>query len=906
MPRSLFAAVLTLHICALAMRAQGQTAPELEELLASTAHTNAHLYSALTQDSALPAPPAQTRASPSDLQAITTTYHDLKKKNELGLTIFKTGRGLTEFVFDQGSKGASGFTPPGLALAAAKELISGSLDVAESKLKEIGRQEVRAHLSIQLERFRESAASEGSLEEVSSLLETGDPVEFRRRLERRVGPILDDVLKSVPPEDRDLVNEFHSHTLAEVIQEGLGTLAESHAALAVDVAQNSRNLRALALTVDRFATEQSQALLDLQERQEVINSGLLDLSKQVGENTQVLDFLQQSLFDNLSPDEQLQALQLGYYARNMPEKERRLLEQEIEITRERQKLVEDVTSVLEAGQHLATIAGGLGLDPKLTAAIQEAVNIGQSGVEVATSLMADNYLAAASSLIGMFGGGRRDVGAERHAQVMKMFKGLYQHMEVVQAKLDALQEGQQKIIENQQKIFAAVQEVHRQVVTHRAESQEQLDRIYQSLLVNRRLLLHSATAGYEACRLLVETDTPGTPFLDTRCGIYPSRQRFESWWRAVSPTYYRACTEQLINTRIGQHVNASFTLEALVGNEPEDAEEIEILLHEVYKPSLGLLQRHAARAGFNTEAAEAALFLPVKTAAGLDAKLATTPDLTALDRLWAPLDRLLAHPLSSSAVNTHAERVANVHFYYLLVPDDQNLAPLTDLAAGKVRTTGKIQLRDALALLDITAAQRNLVSGDVLLPILWDILLTGLREDAGEKEKADVATVLRLLHHNRLAARNLLVWGLRRKLLEGDVAWARYQVASRASRPRFLKEILGLPFDLVTDTRSEWGARWALRLGTVDLRKLSVDPPSESDLVLPLPSAAELISGDLLPAPDLQDLLATRQWVIDELISYELTEGALADEERLTLNRWLANGPRKRCCAAPGGKRLPC
>lgn len=140
-----------------------------------------------------------------------------------------------------------------------------------------------------------------------------------------------------------------------------------------------------------------------------------------------------------------------------------------------QETLKSIGGVVGDANTALKIANDLDLDvPK---EISIAVNVATAGFNAFANFTAGSYLGAISSITGLFGG-QKDAGAERHKQMMEYLR---KNFEQINKRLDALREGQERILEGVVQVSEQIHALHVDMDAHFRALDFRLDHIDRQL-----------------------------------------------------------------------------------------------------------------------------------------------------------------------------------------------------------------------------------------------------------------------------------------------------------------------------------------------------------------------------------------------------------------------------------------
>jgi len=902
--------------------ALGQYTPQaFDELIANSGASNVHLgrllgqrfKSAMTSDSFYAARTSQihsylTPEIPGYLRFIEHRNRRIRDDRDLGLKILDNMRRF------RGSEAeAIALAQPDMTRAAPLVMSAAMWSSTEASaaalelFQDAGKVQVRRHLKHMLEAYEQSRGTEAKI----ALLDNRDAQAFHLELETHLGPVLGTALDGLEPEKRQIVNRFYIKAIADEMKDGFQTLSTVQAVEQNAIARNQKNIKGLALTFVEFAEQTNGHLESIVSTQKQIKAELNTLNERTGKTEQGVMFMQQYMFSNMKPREQLAALQQGVFP-DMKPAARRNLEDKISVVKRRADLDKRMASYLNGAAELVTLAGKLGVDSEIVGEADKMVNMGNVAFSAYQSFSSGNYLGAVNAIAGLFGGGGRDIAGERHEQVMKLLNKMYhkidivdQKINVIDQKIDALAEGQKVIVANQKLIVQELVGIVEQMEKNHREVIEELQEIHGDVLYNRALIGQRVEEEYGQCANITYHPREKRRLINTAAHIYPSVEDFEYLSRNF-PSAISACL-----TRIDKIVDSGkdflknpFWLESY----KTTTNGIGGFLEKVHTPSLSLLRNETLLANENNAALlEVAigsvenrlgsLLAPMHDVARLDVKLAAPIEgweqrFPKADPFLNPLSELIENALSPEAIQMHVGYVLDLHVYDQLLTPSFELYSLNELVTEKtVRESGAVRLDRALSLVDVAIAQQTLQAGDILLPVLREIFSNYVEiKQLPAKFRPGTLTALydeavQLLNNNALLARNFVLYKLRHEITKHN--FLNYAVALGSTDAILLGRLT--EYHVGESTLDDgWTFKWCSAEDPEDEVCQTKAPAGWSARIgnryYALPSADELEKGQFQYHPELRMLLNLRSRLVEEISTYDLYKGLnMQNRQSLTI-----------------------
>ena len=816
--------------------------------------------------------PAQLNTMGRSLERIARDFQKKKDNNDLGILVLQGNNLLIKGLIAAGFALAPATGGVSLVVSAAGYVASKGLDAVENMAKEAMREGLRKNLKTQLEEYRTKRGQQ----EFDNLLAKPDVTSFIQDLETRVGTSFGNALDNIPPEDQDIVNAFRTKELAGIMTDGFSFLANTEALQSEQIEQNNKNIVGLARTFKQFAEQNQKQLESLIESQTEIKTGIENLNNRVDQTHQSVEFIQEFMFGKMTPAEQRNALERGIFP-DMPEDQRKDLEEKIKLTEKREEFNQTVNSYLDGAAQVLNIAKNFGVEADLVNKVENAVNMGTQAFNAVAAFSSGNYLAGVSAISNICGfGGQRDIAGERHEQILNMLGDIYEEIGVIHQKLDWLKEGQERIMKAQQQLFDAVITLSEQVMTNHREVIEKLQEIQGDILYNRRLIADTILEDYPLCDALVIDMNTGKEIINTGENLYPNHNDFVDLYNDFKNEYQICVTRQRKTRGINGNFHTIFHLETY----KDEVNKVEDYITKIYNPALNFLTNTNEISPKTFDERVSSLMSPMVDVKGLETKI---PEIIYADqrRFQRSFQILMDSLIAPSIVKMHTDYILNYHFYYQLIDSSTN-NPFTLNELLDLQDINRLSLRalyESLSLVDISIAQQCLIGGDFLLFLMSEVFKrqsnTPTEDDNGLFLEAKT-----LIKYNSLLARNFIVYILRKEILANSSA-LNYSIAlSINNDSSLLKEITDFAWDfqwsennIMSDNQILQPKGWSAKI---------------DDSYISLPQADELSMGKFIYPPDLYMLMSLRTRLLDEISSYNIFDG-MSDNKRLIFNEMVLN-----------------
>jgi hypothetical protein len=315
------------------------------------------------------------------------------------------------------------------------------------------------------------------------------------------------------------------------------------------------------------------------------------------------------------------------------------------------------------------------------------------------------------------------------------------------------------------------------------------------------------------------------------------------------------------------------------------------------------LFRAATTGRMNTHQALASLISPSTNIAALKAKIHTIRDpkttkllpgrltgqlpsnLQVASGNYAALEPIIVPYYSADAVASYSELTLRFYPYFTwLAPDESRLLDVSELQKTASTTQTNIPrsralLRAAIARSEIAIAQRALLGGDIMIPFVYQRIVSDKGNWEAMKTAADKfgTSLENALKYNPMLTKNLLLYLLREEIRPKDPNLVRYHVAlADIPRPEekgnwLLREIMVNPgiWDIrYAAPESGKPERWCIQLFTQ---------------CEPLPNMAELQLGMLQESQEVSTLLGWRDALLEQELGYKIVASLQGNQKRALL-----------------------
>jgi hypothetical protein len=329
-----------------------------------------------------------------------------------------------------GATTASGVAVPGVGAAVTGALLTYAteqgLDALLEKSEADYRERQRAVVASGLAIVRERSAQ--ALEDALN----ARPEERAGRVRALLDELDDeDAVRSLSGEERAAFQNVRGRVVDEVLLRAALDPHANPAALAANVRQASLQFE----TMKEMLSAHEAQIGELQSTLESLKTNLDSLFAQGANTNRRLDAMGRMLYQQLSLEEREQALQTGLLG-DVSAEEREELESSLRRERAYRDVIQGVTNVLSGAGLIAQYGERLGLPRELAQVAAEAQRVG-GALMTAFINFPSNPIAGVGAVLSLAFGGV-DAATQRHTQIMQSFQQVFQRLDEIAAKVDAL------------------------------------------------------------------------------------------------------------------------------------------------------------------------------------------------------------------------------------------------------------------------------------------------------------------------------------------------------------------------------------------------------------------------------------------------------------------------------------
>lgn len=799
----------------------------------------------------------------TNINAIFKKYDAQRKENEIGLNIVK---------------GNSFLIKTSLLCLSDKQKIPILCNIAENGLRKVESmviEEMEGNSRKILKNGLDDVMRKAGKNVEEAIKSNQNPQAFLDALNAHSN-IMEGLYKNLPNatnEDKEFVKAAMLKTIDNEIKTGFKGVNVAETLTKTELEQVNKNVTALSISFFKYAESNNKKLEQIVSIQNDINGQLKDINERTGKTEKGVEFLQDFFFNKMTPEEKINALKLGMVPGIPDSKQRQDLIQKISLYQKQQQLVSSIQGYLEGASEIVSFAKTLGLNPKLADGLSKGIAIAAGAFNAAASIMSGNYIGAISAVAGVIGIGGPDVAAERHKEIMEALGKIYEKLDVIEQKIDELRKGQQIILENQKKTFDALVSISKQIDKNQEEVRTKLEQIHQDIIYDRGLITNYVRTGYTSCCRLVandcESSSPDT-IINTELNKFPTYNQLVllcTKWTSTGDIDKCFNIIGEIMKSDGTFDNPIFNLQS--SSEFSDYNSVHKFIDSIHSPLVSFLNSDTTVKDFSLDEKRTSLFVPSTTVRSLDEKLNQIKDQhieISHHYNFQSFGTNISKPLWFESVQRHLNAILNIHYYRMAI-NKATLQPYTkaELINNEVNLAGYDDLKRGLALVDYAIAQQNLYSGDILLPILynvWSII------DSTNRERK--SKVIRLLNNNSQLAYNFIIYSVSKEIETGSVM--SYSSGYNS------KDINNFSLNFKNNWNLKWSDSSTTQSNKTTIPKGWATKIGEQYYEMPTPEEVQL--GRLSYSQNIQILLSLKSRILEELDTYSIYKSMTLDQKK--------------------------
>jgi len=794
----------------------------------------------------------------NDINSVHPNLNKFNSDFQKTITIVKSQSDRDKIIFKSVEFGNSVIMSPVYSVPVLgnimKEVNNQIFDAAEKDLK----RNYEKKLAYSLEELRKKNQAK-----YNEVIQSNDYLEVKKALDE-VNFFSNQDYKDLAPEFQELIEKSQQIFLQESVNTTLKRILDDVGNQKIEIGEVTKKINGLSQFTYEFAKESNKRFDNLVNAQNELNTKVNSFYQEYQKDKKALDFMQDFMYSKMNTKEKISALESGLFP-GLNNEERNKLKAQLSIVEKREEVINTAQEFFNSASISLKIANDLGLgNSPLVQDLSTAINYGQAAFGAVTSFMSGNYLQAISTITGLFGGGKPDIAEQRHKQIMERFDRIDKKLEQIDKKLDILIEGQKTIIENQQKTFDFLIQIADNINIQHNEIMNEFKTVENAIYINRELIMQDWENKCQSCleiiqkRLKLNIDNDLLPPYDLLKKEYTNIQS------VILPECEKYTGTYRFTIGSAKKVNPYFYLSSTI-NGIKDANKIDEMIN-LNSQSFNLL---FSSLEFNKSDNEkqkllTSLFYPSTNIGELDNKF-NSQYLQINDDNYKTDFTFFSKLLSPLAISRHGYVIRNIGFLVGLTDGKGNLINW-DMFSNKDLTLRDYQLytNEAVQLNNISIAQQTLLSGDILLPILYnnlevnknDTLLASLSKD--------------LLAKNATLATNFVNYYFFKRTKSSTLNQSQYSfVYNSKDSTLFSNNVLPIyPVEYIDSLD--------MRIKTYNITKGWYMIISNLPYRIPEPNSINNIS--LVQMESLSTLIDNRNKLYRQLKSYNIYKGLTADQ----------------------------
>lgn len=683
--------------------------------------------------------------------------------------------------------------------------------------------------------------------------------------------------------------------------------------------QDVSKLKGFPANLDKFykgiSTQIEKTAEGLQTQIDTIHGTLNELNVAVGETQEQLasqakdlSFVKEFMYGQMSPAEKLHALRAGMVGIPQGSEEYKKEVKKQELVVKQQEFIATSQSILSGANAALTLLSSdfvretFGISESTLKTISTTIRVGETALNVFANITSGNWVGAATSVFSLFGLGQRDIAGERHQEVMNGIREiqenqakLFKNQEIMSKQLEAIMDTQKVILESQQKIWDRIGDViNNQKITFDAivKLGERMSENHQEVMKKLAEIEHLVRYSIHLQKFQLSQDA------ERAWRVIDERQKMgrSITWRELRGHYQRskddythslaALRDFFVRPPEGS-LHPVLCLKGSVNDIEADSENHRNpnfrLRTQGYEPLLKLFYEYSER---SRDQSLVSLTLPSRTLSSLQVKWEKRSELPIETSGLALIKRHIFEPgsfLDISSIHRYGTFLFELQKYLPFLDGFEMFQTARDFIKsipGNVQPPNGIRELEMLEhMVSFAIAQQNLLSGDLIIPYLSEVLSDHMQGKPEVKGKVAEITGVLANHdtgrlYNQFLERNLSKWLIKHHLLGNHLS---YILAWNIEGDRtYLKEVFP----------QGWHFRWFEKEDTgKDRGWYLVIQEDEKDLLfLPLPSPASLKAGVLEYAYNFEILIELKRHVVEALLDYQM-EKVIPQEQHALLRK---------------------
>ncbi|MEN0049214.1 MAG: hypothetical protein AAF806_19295 [Bacteroidota bacterium] len=805
--------------------------------------------------------------------SLSETFNDLSKRykdHKLNRLVGKTAleinatiiRGAFEFVsVPSKSTGVGYFLTKGLKKG-MDILLDQTMELYDQQSREETERIIGKHL--QILRDKDNV----NFEEVSGM----NQAEAFQMLFQSDKGIFDNSITEIEDEDKPNMI-FHMTKLIESKFTNalvLNELADRAQQQEIDELKGSvKKLQTLGRTLIHFQKENVKKINRITSNLAVVRDNVRQLRNDVNINKEDISILKDFMFNNLDVGQQIKAIESGMRGDpNLPENKK--LKLQLEAFKAKEDLSKEISGYVNSAQSIMTIANNigdkLGIDPEFLETANELVNAGSTIANAYLNYTSGNVLDAAAQISSLFGS-KKDAAAERHKQVMR-------RLQIIDTKLNHVLENQQSILENQQTMInlqldtlKTIGKLAEDLDEKHAREIQKLDNIHKDLIYNREILMGQAFKDIKNLNRFVRYFS-SYKLINGKLVNHKDRKVH---WRSYSRAFFDAFDE-LLNEIDPENLGTYLKLQSYVTE--GEYKKLNLALNS-FNQFIKFIEKYHSN---KRNQIILSSLLATSSLSSFQTKRNLLKDSPQEMYNWKSIRKLV----SVYHLEAICRMLIRSHEFFILQKNRFELYEIAELYQEEYyNISGLNILKDIEKIINISIIQENILSGDIMLELVYQTLYESFGEDPTTSDKYDA--VIEVLK-NELFRKNFIKYLLRTELQKTGNNSFQYNMALNITdienpllRNMFSHSKLSTGLTYITkNEKFEQGWYIALPLDKTG------DP-----MHLKLMNYKEYDNGKLSYRYEMEKLHILKNEIIDVLLDYESIE--LIEEDKELINHLMSN-----------------
>ncbi len=462
--------------------------------------------------------------------------------------------------------------------------------------------------------------------------------------------------------------------------------------------------------------------------------------------------------ESLPPVKQKELIELGLL--EVPQAKRAEIIESLDRRITLQKRIDTISNVLNEGHAIVSIMNDLKVDPKIAEPVGKVVKIGAAALNAYLNFQTGNIFAGVAAVTGLFGGGSSTVPDPK---IVAMLDHITNKVEEIDRKLE-------QIIKIQKHIFDKIEELS-----------DSLEKKYESLssdiLINRSLIVDSEMSKLRWLEQLTKDCTSGSIVIDYRTSRFPNYQEIYEIQRRTGLIGNSPEWGFFDIFNLGEPQN-EISPRLLVDAHLTEHSELK-RVKETYNKIHALFVLLSKKLKYDPDRTLACAMMPTDKIRYVNIKQEELKKQGEVGLLKIPygtsLTLLSAKQIHIGFLIRAIEALLNTHFLSMAFHrNESRLLTEEELLKGGLSTRGQQWLLLATRILDIAILQQSLLSGDVLLFLLYELFNGTLAYPSESDPDYDLKMhALTVIKENDMLRRNVGLYFVRQRV------WTRVKIRDK-------------------------------------------------------------------------------------------------------------------------------